>query len=58
MKGITREEAVLYLLGLQDHVDLILQYRRDDFDKVKAQNLGDNFYVRCVPWCSRLRRCV
>ena len=27
MSGVTREEAVLYLLSLQDQIDLIVQYR-------------------------------
>ena len=29
MKGVTREEAVLFLLSLQDQINLIAQYRRD-----------------------------
>ncbi len=46
MEGVTREEAVLYLLGLQEQVDLLLQFRRDEYERVRAQKLGDNFYIR------------
>jgi tight junction protein 1 len=48
MRGVTREEAVLYLLGLQDEVELLLQYRKDEYDRVRAQQLGDNFFIRFV----------
>lgn len=48
MKGVTREEAVLFLLGLPDQVDLIVQYRKDEFDRVRHAAAGDNFYIRFV----------
>ena len=34
MSGVTREEAVLYLLSLQDQIDLIVQYRREEYDQI------------------------
>lgn len=43
---MTREEAVLLLLGIQDSVDLMLQYKKDEFDRIRTQNLGDNFYIK------------
>lgn len=46
MRNVTREEAVLYLLGLPDQVDLIVQYRHAEYEQVRTQNLGDNFYIR------------
>uniref|UniRef100_T1J864 ZU5 domain-containing protein n=1 Tax=Strigamia maritima TaxID=126957 RepID=T1J864_STRMM len=46
MKDVTREEAVLYLLNLQDRIDLIVQYRREEYDSIVASQAGDSFYVR------------
>ncbi|XP_046396264.1 tight junction protein ZO-1 isoform X4 [Ischnura elegans] len=46
MKGITREEAVLLLLGLQEQVQLIVQYRKDEYDQVVASQRGDSFHVK------------
>ena len=34
MAGVTREEAVLFLLSLQDQIDLIAQYRREEYDQI------------------------
>ncbi|XP_059472548.1 tight junction protein ZO-1 isoform X4 [Neocloeon triangulifer] len=46
VKGMTREEAVLLLLGLQDQVDLIVQYRREEYDQVVANQRGDSFHIK------------
>ncbi|XP_037080628.1 tight junction protein ZO-1-like [Pollicipes pollicipes] len=46
MKGVTREEAVLFLLSLQDQIDLIVQYRGDEYDHIVATQRGDSFYIR------------
>ena len=50
MTNVTREEAVQHLqtVATNDDVDMTVQYRRDEFDRVNAQNLGDNFYIRSV----------
>ena len=37
MNGVTREEAVLFLLSLQDQIDLIAQYRKDEYDQKKSE---------------------
>ena len=46
MKGVTREEAVLFLLSLQDQINLIAQYRRDEYDQIVALQKGDSFYIK------------
>ncbi|XP_070535799.1 tight junction protein ZO-1-like isoform X3 [Ptychodera flava] len=46
LHGITREEAVLLLLSLQEDIRMIVQYRRSIFDKVIEQGGGDNIHVR------------
>lgn len=46
MRGMTREEAVLYLLGVQDQIDLIVQYRKEEFDEIVAKQKGDSFHIR------------
>ena len=46
MKGVTREEAVLFLLSLQDQIDLIVQHRADEYDHVMTSQRGDSFYIR------------
>ena len=46
MSGVTREEAVLFLLSLQDQIDLIAQYRRDEYDQIVQLQRGDSFYIR------------
>ena len=46
MKGVTREEAVLFLLSLQDQINLIAQYRRDEYDQIVSLQRGDSFYIR------------
>ncbi|XP_014662332.1 PREDICTED: tight junction protein ZO-1-like [Priapulus caudatus] len=46
MESVTREEAVLFLLSLRDQIDMIVQFRRDEYERVVAIQLGDSFYVR------------
>lgn len=48
MKGITREEAVLFLLSLQDQIHLIVQNRRDEYEHVVATQRGDSFHIKWV----------
>uniref|UniRef100_A0A182NSN2 Tight junction protein ZO-1 n=1 Tax=Anopheles dirus TaxID=7168 RepID=A0A182NSN2_9DIPT len=46
MNGVTREEAVLFLLSLQDRIDLIVQYCKEEFDTITAQQRGDSFHIK------------
>jgi len=47
MRNVTREEAVLHLLAVpDDHVDLVVQYSRDEYERIRSQNLGDNFFIK------------
>jgi tight junction protein 1 len=46
MAGVTREEAVLFLLSLQDQIDLIAQYRREEYDQIVQLQRGDSFYIK------------
>ncbi|CAI5439527.1 unnamed protein product [Caenorhabditis angaria] len=46
MRGITRESAVQLLLGLDDRVSLKLEHARGEFEHVRSNQLGDNFYIR------------
>lgn len=46
MKGVTREEAVLFLLSLQDQIDLIVQYRKDEYEQIVANQRGDSFHIK------------
>ena len=36
MKGVTREEAVLFLLSLQERIDLIVQHSPDEYNAVAS----------------------
>ena len=47
MKGVTREEAVLFLLNLNDQIELVVQHRKQEFDYILSNQIGDNFYIRC-----------
>lgn len=40
MKGVTREEAVLFLLSLQDQIDLIVQHSPEEYQTISSQNRG------------------
>uniref|UniRef100_A0A182KFD5 Tight junction protein ZO-1 n=1 Tax=Anopheles christyi TaxID=43041 RepID=A0A182KFD5_9DIPT len=46
MNGVTREEAVLFLLSLQDRIELIVQYCKEEFDNITAQQRGDSFHIK------------
>ncbi|KAE8744350.1 hypothetical protein FOCC_FOCC009073 [Frankliniella occidentalis] len=46
MKGVTREEAVLFLLSLQDQIDLIVQHRKEEYDTIVAGQRGDSFHIK------------
>ncbi len=46
MTGVTREEAVLFLLSLQDRIELIVQYCKEEYDNIVASQKGDSFYVK------------
>jgi tight junction protein 1 len=46
MAGVTREEAVLFLLSLQDRIDLIVQYSKEEYDTVSSQQRGDSFHIK------------
>ncbi|XP_066996452.2 tight junction protein ZO-3 isoform X2 [Anabrus simplex] len=46
MKGVTREEAVLFLLSLQDQIDLIVQYRKEEYEQIVASQRGDSFHIK------------
>ena len=46
LKGVTREEAVLLLLSLQDQIQLIVQHRRDEYEHVVANQRGDSFHIK------------
>ncbi|XP_046804193.1 tight junction protein ZO-1-like isoform X4 [Lucilia cuprina] len=46
MHGVTREEAVLFLLSLQDRIDLIVQYCKEEYDEVVNNQRGDSFHIK------------
>ncbi|XP_023173759.2 tight junction protein ZO-1 isoform X12 [Drosophila hydei] len=46
MHGVTREEAVLFLLSLQDRIDLIVQYCKEEYDEVVTNQRGDSFHIK------------
>ncbi|CAI4226800.1 unnamed protein product [Auanema sp. JU1783] len=46
MRGVTREAAVQLLLALEDRVTLRLEHARQEFEHVRNNQLGDNFYIR------------
>lgn len=46
MKGFTREEAVLYLLNIQDKIDLVVQNCKEEYEDIVANQKGDSFYIR------------
>ncbi|XP_035670919.1 tight junction protein ZO-1-like isoform X5 [Branchiostoma floridae] len=46
MRAMTREEAVLLLLSLQDEIRIVAQDRKDKYDKILEMGSGDSFYVR------------
>ncbi len=46
MKGVTREEAVMLLLSLQDQVNLVAQFCKSEYDLIMQQQRGDSFYIK------------
>lgn len=46
IRDMTREDAVLLLLSAQDKVDLIVQYQKDEYEKILTQQKGDSFYIK------------
>jgi len=46
LKGVTREEAVLLLLSLQDQIQLVVQHRRDEYEHVVSNQRGDSFHIK------------
>lgn len=46
MKGVTREEAVLYLLSVHNQIDLLVQYCKNEYDEILLNQKGDSFYIR------------
>nr|QRF78342.1 ZO1 [Phoronopsis harmeri] len=45
--GLTREEAVVLLLNLDEEVNLDVQYRKDEYERLAASHKGgDSFHVR------------
>ncbi|XP_011188071.2 tight junction protein ZO-1 isoform X3 [Zeugodacus cucurbitae] len=46
MHGVTREEAVLFLLSLQDRIDLIVQFCKEEYDEVVTNQRGDSFHIK------------
>ncbi|KFM74781.1 Tight junction protein ZO-1, partial [Stegodyphus mimosarum] len=46
MRGFTKEEAVALLVGIQDQVNLIVQYRKEEYEDVINNQNGDSFYIR------------
>nr|XP_026500123.1 tight junction protein ZO-1-like [Vanessa tameamea] len=47
MKGVTREEAVLFLLSLQERIDLIVQHSPDEYNAVASGQMpGDSFHIK------------
>lgn len=46
MAGVTREEAVLFLLSLQEQIDLIVQHCKDEYENVVSSQRGDSFHIK------------
>ena len=46
MKGVTREEAVLLLLSLQDEINLTAQYCKTEYELVIQHQKGDSFFIK------------
>lgn len=46
MAGVTREEAVLYLMSLQNQIDLIVQTLKHDYESILNTQKGDLFYIK------------
>ncbi|XP_059173109.1 tight junction protein ZO-1-like isoform X2 [Physella acuta] len=45
--GLTREEAVSYLTSLVGEVTMVVQYRKEEYDRIMASHeAGDSFHIR------------
>lgn len=52
MHEVTREEAVLFLLSLQERIDLIVQHCKEEYDNVVANQRGDSFHIKTHFHCT------
>uniref|UniRef100_A0A0N5A4W5 Tight junction protein ZO-1 n=1 Tax=Parastrongyloides trichosuri TaxID=131310 RepID=A0A0N5A4W5_PARTI len=46
MGGLTREEAVNYLLNLNEEVHAQLEFLPQEYEHIRVNQLGDSFYIR------------
>lgn len=46
LKGFTREEAVLLLLSSQESIELLVQSKKEEYEKIVAEMKGDSFYIK------------
>ena len=46
MKGVSREEAVMLLLSLQDQVNLVAQLCKSEYEIIISQQKGDSFFIK------------
>ncbi|GAU92615.1 hypothetical protein RvY_04671 [Ramazzottius varieornatus] len=46
MKGVTREEAVLFLLNLTEQIEMVVQHRKQEYDYIISSQIGDSFYIK------------
>lgn len=46
MKNVSREEALLYLMGEHEQLNFVVQQCSDEYERVLATQQGDAFYVR------------
>lgn len=47
MNGVTREQAVEYLMALGDEVQVQVEHSvNEDFLHIKGGQMGDSFYIR------------
>ncbi|XP_033725435.1 tight junction protein ZO-1-like isoform X4 [Pecten maximus] len=45
--GLSREEAVSYLTSLEGRVNMIVQYQKEEYDRIMtSQEAGDSFYIK------------
>ncbi|XP_061190159.1 tight junction protein ZO-1-like isoform X3 [Saccostrea echinata] len=45
--GMTREDAVTFLTSLEGRVSMVIQYKREEYDRIiSSHEAGDSFYIR------------
>ncbi|XP_056002920.1 tight junction protein ZO-1-like isoform X18 [Ostrea edulis] len=45
--GMTREDAVTYLTSLEGRVSMVVQYKREEYDRIiSSHEAGDSFFIR------------